>query len=472
MDGVNGYMITLAPDGDVLVGGSDGKVAFSTDGGSSFTSTEKTVGDVSGNVIVVADADYDDNSIIYASNSNKAEKALYRATASKTTRFSDRGPAIDSTHAVQSMSEVDGKIYILASNSSASKLWRNIGAPIATADTAGSIGWTGRSGSGFTNAPKALVTSEGPKHWAITSTSLFSMTDPIAFEGPVLNLPADGEKIPVNPQTGRAYTITFSYDRYHSAEVDMMGIEISTDSKFAGTVYSKGDITIRKDSESVTIGPNAQLEAEFMPGYTYYWRMRMTGVGGDSFRSPWSEVRSFEVESLGAIPTALEAPPAGAKGVSLLPSFSWTATEGAVAYNFEIAKDAGFTVPGWKRSGLANPVYLAEHELEYDTTYFWRAQAVFQKKPAIVGPWAQGTFTTMSPPVAPEAEKFTCPYDGLVFDSQQALSDHINQYHANLLNPPAPAPAIPTYMLWIIVGIGAVLIIALIVLIVRTRRVV
>jgi hypothetical protein len=472
MDGVGGYMITLAPNGDVLVGGSDGKVAFSTDGGSTFTSTEKTVGNASGNVIVVADADYDDNSTIYACSD--APKTLYRATTSKTTKFSDRGPTLtDSSYSIQGMLEVEGRIYALSSNGTNSKLWRNIGAPIATADTAGSIGWSGRTtGSGLTAAPKALVVSEGPVFYAITGTSLLSMTDPIAFEGPVLNLPADGDKIPVNPQTGRAYTITFSYDRYHSAEVDKMEIVISTDSKFAGSVYSKSDITIRKDSESVTIGPNAQLEAEFMPGYTYYWRMRMTGVGGDTFKSPWSEVRSFEVESLGAIPTSLSAPPAGASGVSLMPSFSWTATEGAVSYNFEIAKDAAFTVPGWKRSKLANPVYLAEHELEYDTTYFWRAQAVFQAKPLIAGPWAQGTFTTMSPPLAPEAEKFICPYDGLVFDSQQALSDHINQYHANLLNPPAPAPAIPTYMLWIIVGIGAVLFIALIVLIVRTRRVV
>jgi len=37
---------------------------------------------------------------------------------------------------------------------------------------------------------------------------------------------------------------------------------------------------------------------------------------------------------------------------------------------------------------------------------------------------------------------------------------------------PPSAPAIPAVLLWTIVGIGAVLIIALIVLIVRTRRVV
>ncbi len=37
--------------------------------------------------------------------------------------------------------------------------------------------------------------------------------------------------------------------------------------------------------------------------------------------------------------------------------------------------------------------------------------------------------------------------------------------------PPAQ-PAIPTYMLWFIIGIGAVLVIAVIILIIRTRRVV
>ena len=54
MDGISGYMITLAPNGDILVGGSDGKVAWSTDGGSTFTASQDMVGGVSGNVHVVA----------------------------------------------------------------------------------------------------------------------------------------------------------------------------------------------------------------------------------------------------------------------------------------------------------------------------------------------------------------------------------------------------------------------------------
>ena len=49
---IDGYMITLAPNGDVLVGDSLGYVAFSKDGGSTF---ERTGDFGTGNAQVVAD---------------------------------------------------------------------------------------------------------------------------------------------------------------------------------------------------------------------------------------------------------------------------------------------------------------------------------------------------------------------------------------------------------------------------------
>ncbi len=114
--------------------------------------------------------------------------------------------------------------------------------------------------------------------------------------------------------------------------------------------------------------------------------------------------------------------------------------------------------------------------------------------------WALSSFTTVAPPAEPEPQvwtcpldgltfdteealaahyaeahapapvRYTCPVDGLVFDTQQELADHYNQFHrsAELVEP---TPVIPAYLLWMIIGIGAVLIISLIVLIIRTRRV-
>jgi nitrous oxidase accessory protein NosD len=112
-----------------------------------------------------------------------------------------------------------------------------------------------------------------------------------------------------------------------------------------------------------------------------------------------------------------------------------------------------------------------------------------------------------------EEDEWSCPQCGLVFDTMEELEAHWAAIHAPAAEaapaeitveaapapqvtveappapqvtveaPPAPqvtveaapaaaaAPAIPTYLLWIIIGIGAVLVVALIVLIVRTRRV-
>jgi len=462
-------MLTLAPNGDVLIGGSDGKVAFSTDGGSSFTATEKMVEDVSGAVIVVADPDYENNNIIYASNAGGTTKTVYRASATKTTTFSGRGPTLGTGHIIRGMVEANGLIYVLSSDGSASKLWRNMlsETTLATADTAALALWSGRStSSGLTATPAALKVSDGPKFWAVTTTDLLSITDPIAVVGPQLNVPASAATIPVNPQTGRAYTITFSFDRYHNKYVTGLQLQIATDSAFTGVVTDLTNIAVDKDQISVTVGPNATYAAEYMPGYTYYWRVRTSETS--PMYSPWSEVRSFTVESLGILPTAIQAPAPGAANVPVMPTFSWSATEGAIAYEFAID-------PGWQLAGVDNALktntYVTDHPLEYDTSYTWKVRAVFNFKPADYGEWVSGVFTTMAEP-APVAKPYTCPQDGLTFATEAELAEHWAKFHGAPA-PPAPAPpAVPDWALVTIIIIGAVLFIAVIVLIVRTRRVV
>jgi hypothetical protein len=471
MDGINGFMITLAPNGDVLVGGSDGKVAWSTDGGSTFTATEKTVGNASGNVRVVADPDYEDNNTFYAT---RPGKGLYRAKTTKTTTFADRGPSTDN---ITGLVAANGLIYALSTTGVSSKLWRNMD-DLATADTAALALWSGRSTSNaFTASPQALKVSDGPKFWAVTATDLLSITDPLAVTAPTLTTPTNAMTVEMNPAQGRAYAVTFAFKRNpNNKYITKLQLQIATDSTFDGIIFDKADISIDTESKAVTVGPYAQsgYDVELVPARTYYWRVRVAEDG--PMYSLWSEVRSFKIEAA-AVTLEVLAPAPGASGVSLTPSFSWAPVEGAIAYEFEIAKDAAFTIPGWKVMGSGTApetnAYLSEHELEYDTTYFWRVRPVFawaaKPLPQESGEWVSGVFTTISEPAAPPAEKYVCPQCGLVFETQQELADHWAKYHPPA---PAPAPAIPTYMLWTIVIIGAVLFIALIVLIVRTRRVV
>ncbi|MFC1949440.1 beta strand repeat-containing protein [Chloroflexota bacterium] len=159
-------------------------------------------------------------------------------------------------------------------------------------------------------------------------------------------------------------------------------------------------------------------------------------------------------------------PAAGVIGVSVKPTLVWSASPLAVSYQVQLAEDPSFATMAWSRS-MNNNFYAIGMALEYSTTYYWRVRAQTSTAEDMVGPWVTGVFTTMAEPVevAPPAAVETEPPVVNVEVAAPVVTVE-----------PTPvtgggAAAIPDYLLWTIVIIGAVLIIALIVLIVRTRRV-
>ena len=163
-------------------------------------------------------------------------------------------------------------------------------------------------------------------------------------------------------------------------------------------------------------------------------------------------------------PFDLTAPVRGATGIYVMPVFIWTPFEGAVGYEVVVSEDPTFAIIDWSRS-TTQTMYKAEEGLAYNTTYYWRVRGVTGPAPAQQaapgGPWATGIFTTgakavaPAPPVVIEPEAPAAPPEITVVE----------------VPVPGPAQAIPDYLLWIVIVVGAVLVIALIVLIVRTRRV-
>ena len=111
---------------------------------------------------------------------------------------------------------------------------------------------------------------------------------------------------------------------------------------------------------------------------------------------------------------------------------------------------------------MEDTFYKAEEALAYDTTYYWRVRGVTgaaaPKKAAPGGPWVTGVFTTKAKPVEAEPP--------IVIEPTPPTQVQVIEVPVQ-----GPPQAIPDYLLWTIIGIGGVLIIALIVLIVRTRRV-
>jgi len=111
-------------------------------------------------------------------------------------------------------------------------------------------------------------------------------------------------------------------------------------------------------------------------------------------------------------------------------------------------------------------VYQPAAELDYASTYYWRVKGLGT---STTTDWSPVTgFTTMAEPVeaAPPVVIQTMPAP--IIEIPPAQPAPIIEIPAA---PPAPAPIAPAYI-WAVIIIGAVLVIAVIILIVRTRRIV
>jgi len=112
----------------------------------------------------------------------------------------------------------------------------------------------------------------------------------------------------------------------------------------------------------------------------------------------------------------------------------------------------------------ATTVYQTVTKLDYNTTYYWRVRGIGASTET---DWSPVTgFTTMAEPVAPAPPVVIETVPPPVIEIPPA------QPPPQINIPPAPeqpAPIAPAYI-WAVIVIGAILVIAVIVLIVRTRR--
>ncbi len=155
-------------------------------------------------------------------------------------------------------------------------------------------------------------------------------------------------------------------------------------------------------------------------------------------------------------------PAIGAYDISVTPTFTWKAVAGAHHYEIALCEDPTFTIIEWAYN-VNDPFFKSTDPLRYETTYYWRVRGVLDAGSTAFTPWAAGIFTTEAEAVEVET---TTPVE--VVTPKPEITVEIPP--TKITVEPAP-PAIPTYLLWIIVVVGAVLVIALIILIVRTRRV-
>jgi hypothetical protein len=230
---------------------------------------------------------------------------------------------------------------------------------------------------------------------------------------------------------------------------------------------------------------NTALVTGLSPVTTYFVSVWGTRSGVSSFLFT-PAATSFT--TLPMTPTNISPIP-GATDVALQPTFDWTEVAGATSYELQLGMANDFSDADSVTTTVTQ--YTWQTELLYDHNYYWRVRAVTA---AGNSGWCESTFHTRMeeiPPVTvepPPTPTIILPTPTVVVPDITVVPPDITvvppDITVNVPLPPVTQVPPPTLVLperaaeptpiyiWIIVAIGAVLTIAVIVLIIRTRRVV
>ena len=312
--------------------------------------------------------------------------------------------------------------------------------------------------------------SDGFAYVRVTTQSTPSLGDlmgtPFALCEPPVEIAAPASVLPILGAAEVSLTPTLTWEAVDDAT--SYELEVAADSTFATVDYSADSVV------------NGHLVAEDLDyGTTYYWRVRTIS---DTLTSSWSAGSMFttvaeEPEPEIELPEIVF-PAIGAMGVTNEPTYSWEAVAGADHYDFEVAEDMGlltkddpFAMLDYSTSCLIN-AHAAKEALKLESSYYWRVRTVIDLEEGVeVGSWVTGYFTVMGepeeaePPIVVEEITPVTPeitIEPVVIPPQEVIIE---------IAPDEVVQVIPDYLLWIIVVVGAVLISAVIVLRVRTRRV-
>jgi len=452
------WTIKCLSEDDVIVSSTAGCVSYSTDGNESWTKIGQAV-DIPAPSQVTADGLEEGNHIYVGT---VAAPLVFRWTIGQAaTEPWDYiyCATVPDNSVITGMTMQGGTLYASTSNGTASTFMRNTmpfmpeiamifwsAAPTVTAD--------------FNNVPSEMrlsASSTYNKVWDCGDSTLYSFMDTLAVTAPTPMHPADGTTVPLNAQLGVPYNVTFTWSRPSLAT--NYTLMIALDPFFAETIVRLPDCVMSFfDPVSYTLTGN-ELGA-LTPGTTYYWAVQAS----QPMTSGMSAMPglAFTLESGAAVAPNIGSPANGASNVLTTPSFSWSPVAGATMYEFQLAVGTTFTETIYSgtqpETGIRPPVTL-----DPGVTYFWRVRSV----EPVVGDWSTiANFTVAVPAEAP-------PPPVEIIQQPAPVIEIPAPEPAPIINIPAapeqPAPTAQGYI-WAIIIIGAILVIALVVLIVRTRR--
>lgn len=270
---------------------------------------------------------------------------------------------------------------------------------------------------------------------------LMGYSDTLCQAGPVVVSPTDGAT-GVGTAAGELekVNVTIDWEAMASSAPIKYHWQLDTDPKFTGAPgdtereYLTGAgiklVWTQPLEEDITSDTYASVPG-LDKGTKYYVRVRVI----EPALSPWTGPIEFTTKA-STITTVVTgpsiadgSPSPGATDVALRPTFSWGALGGVESYQLQVATDANFSdlVIDEDTAGTA---YTPDEDLDKNTTYYWRVRGVTAD--GEYSDWSStGVFTT-----GPEA---------------------------------GPAAGTPAWV-WVVIVIGAILAIAVIILIVRTRK--
>ncbi|MFC1961605.1 hypothetical protein ACFLWN_00950 [Chloroflexota bacterium] len=457
-----GHMITSISKDNLLVGSTDGYVAYSRNGSGTWTKIPKAIQRLAGNVQVTADSDFATNKTIYAASATPGQNIQKWVIGSSTAWTDIFNGAVSG--GIYGLSMRGDTLYALEfSPSTGQSTLRQCLTPRSA--TATSPSWSSRTTTSSTDAddqqvqlntsPHALEEGSAHKLWAIKTNGtnkLYSLThvlNELALREPETNFTN-----PVNPFTGIGGEIVFSWE--HFKDTMEYRLYLAYDEEFTQTAKT---ITVPDSggAASVLVGPGQSGDARvsFNPGTRYYWRVQIT----EPFVSPYSPTRTFTVATLVSGVPELLVPANGASDASRTPSFSWQPLGAASEYQFVLANNASLTSPIVNVT-VAQAGYAVSTELDFGKTYFWAVRAAG-------GSWSTTAIFTV-------AEKPVAPVPPVIIQQGPAPVVQAPEPPAQPPPPKTPPPIIPETLpsgtpayFWAIIGFGALLALAAVLIVVK-----
>jgi len=494
-NGVN-TMVSLG-ENNLLIGGTLGGVVYTTDGGTTWTATFGVFNTFA--PVQVAATGLGPDDYIFAAEEAAGNGTVWRhkigtmdffktMNLDVTVRLNSAGAAAPGTVINTGIAYKDGVLYVLATDPGAvsptdsayifstlvptmdgvhtATRWRTAYAE------AGAVFMGNNTSLTFNRAPSALKVSSGAPGEIMlysidTATLIFGglsqgvyyYTDTLALASTTLLGPADGTLVQIiSPLTGATQAVNFTWNRVSLATSYLL--QIALDADFNEVVSGSLVAPIALGAVVSSVDPvSAVVPAGFvLPGLTYYWRVRAT----TPITSAWSEVRTFTVQPTAATVPNIASPEVGGVVDSVHPAFSWSPVSGSTMYRFELCEDIDFvTLIYTVDTTVAGAQLPAGTSLVQGGQYFWRVKSLAP---------VESDWSTVANFIVAEAQAEPTP-QVTVTTAPDITVTIPPATTTQIVLPTTPPDKVvnPTYI-WAIIIIGAILVIAVIVLIVRTRR--